>query len=1153
MQEIIEQILAGDFVYENSSLDFSCSKLELTLPAGTSYEGSFRIQAAPGTLTNGYINTTDLRMECLLPRFSGGDEEIPFCFHGESAEEGQVVKGAFNVVSNHGEYYLPFVVSIEHRILESSIGTIKNLFHFANLAKSNWQEAVNLFYSSDFEVLFRGVDEKVFDSYRGLSAIPGNQQNVEEFLIQINKKQRVEFLLEESELTLELLQQDSPDRPYELVLNITRNGWGYTTLCVECDGEFAYTEKQVITDDDFLGNRCRLPVYIDGSVCRNGKNIGQLVLYNSYEYITVPIVVKVGENIRGVKSDIARKRLTVQLMDFYQAFRLKQISSSTWRKETAKLVDRFVAMDERDIAARLFQAQLLISEERYNEAEWLLEHGIDLIEKNHAEDDALRAYYLYLLTLIHREEGYVNHMAKEVEQIYQRNPYQWRVAWLLLYLSEEYNKSASGKWMFLEKQFYYGCTSPVLYIEALYLLRNNPALLRRLDTYEIQLLYYGARQQALGTEVIEQLIYLSGREREFSSVLLKTLELLYEQQPDTRILQEICTLLIKGGKADPQYFEWFRLGVEAQLRITNLYEYYMMSINQNVSLQIPKIVLMYFSYQSNLDYERAAYLYAYVLKNKDSMQDLFERYQPWMERFVLEQIRKLHINRNLALLYQTFLKPEMLDEELACALCKILYAHQISVQDERLRKVIVYRPGYAEADEYMLTGCTTWVPLYGSEYTILFEDAFGNRFIKNVEYTLEKTMVPGRMVRWLFDYDCKCPQFDLHLCSVEQSEPTPDNIGRMRRVLSDAFVCDDIKKDIALKLLKYFYDNDDMQALDEHLENMPFEELSMEERTETLKYMVLRGKYVTAYQWVNIYGPYFADVKTLVRLVTEMIHYKNMEEDHMLTAAAMYSFRKGKYSETILEYLAKYYNGLAKDMRDIWKAARSFDVDCYQLSERLLIQMLYSHAFVGEKMDIFQYYISQGAKQEVEEAFLEQCSFDFFVREKMMEAHVFRQIRYAWQRGEETKLICRLAYLKYFAENQDELKEEDYPAVETFIKEFMRQGIHFEFLKQYKNFHELVKELDDRTIIEYRAKPGNRAVIHYVTVHDNGESDEYFLEPMREVYGGVCFKEFVLFFGECLQYYITEESNGEERLTESGSLQKSDIVGAADNNRYSVV
>ena len=49
------------------------------------------------------------------------------------------------------------------------------------------------------------------------------------------------------------------------------------------------------------------------------------------------------------------------------------------------------------------------------------------------------------------------------------------------------------------------------------------------------------------------------------------------------------------------------------------------------------------------------------------------------------------------------------------------------------------------------------------------------------------------------------------------------------------------------------------------------------------------------------------------------------------------------------------------------------------------------------------------------------------------------------------------------------------------------------------------------------------------------------------------FKEFVLFFGETVQYYITEEKDGEEQLTESGTLQRSDETGDEEESRYRLI
>ena len=93
-------------------------------------------------------------------------------------------------------------------------------------------------------------------------------------------------------------------------------------------------------------------------------------------------------------------------------------------------------------------------------------------------------------------------------------------------------------------------------------------------------------------------------------------------------------------------------------------------------------------------------------------------------------------------------------------------------------------------------------------------------------------------------------------------------------------------------------------------------------------------------------------------------------------------------------------------------------------------------------------------------------------------------------------------------------------------------------------------ELRDKTIVEYTAKPGAKARIHYVIQKEEGDSGEYLSEYMRDVYGGVCTKEFVLFFGETLQYYVTEEADGEEQLTESDSVQKSEMDYVRQESRF---
>ena len=146
----------------------------------------------------------------------------------------------------------------------------------------------------------------------------------------------------------------------------------------------------------------------------------------------------------------------------------------------------------------------------------------------------------------------------------------------------------------------------------------------------------------------------------------------YEKSRDERIIKEIWTLLIKGGLVEKKYYHWFKLGIEAGIRITNLYEYYMMSLDLEKEEEIPKIVLLYFTYQSNLDHDHAAYLYSYVTEHRDQYPEIYETYVHRIEGFVKEQIQKGRMNERLDKLYHLFLTEELVHEKNADAVLNIL-------------------------------------------------------------------------------------------------------------------------------------------------------------------------------------------------------------------------------------------------------------------------------------------------------------------------------------------------------------------------------------------------------------------------------------------------------------------------------------------------
>ncbi|MBP3475312.1 MAG: hypothetical protein J6K48_03205 [Lachnospiraceae bacterium] len=1151
MRQVIEEIRNGNFNFDKGSLDFSCPRIELSLLADTVEEGSFSVYGPEGQVTEGYVVSSDLRMECMTQGFSGSQDEILYRFDARGMEAGEEVKGAFHVISNQGEYYLPFSVVIVPKIITSSLGNIKNLFHFTNLAKTNWEEAVKLFYSEEFKEIFVGNDRQYYAAYKGLSGVYGNEHNVEEFLLEIHKKKPVEFIPEETQIKIE-----DPLEMTRYTLVINRNGWGYTHLQIKTEGEFLRVEEDTVTDASFLGNIYRLYYYVDHEKLHGGNNYGAVLLEQEDNTIRIPVTIvqhTTARRILGLHRE--KMRLTVSLMEYYQAFRLKKISTKTWMAETHKLLNRMSELDDRDITLKLFRGQILLTEERYNEAKWLIEKQEEQVLAMREECPQLWCYYLYLTTLYSKDDSYVDDVAAVVEETYSRNRGNWRIAWLLLYLSDEYVKSPSRKWLLLEELFRYHCNSPVIYIEAWHLLCMNPAMLMKLGDFELQILWYAVKNDLMKDEIVLQIVYLAQKQKNYSDNLFRILKGCYERRPQNDILHAICTLLIKGNCQGEEYFPWYRAGVEQNLRITRLYEYYMMSISLSYDGPLPKMILMYFAYQSDLRYDITAYLYAYVYKHREEMPDIYVNYCAAMERFVLEQMQHGRINKDLAYLYRNLVSLPMIDEESAGQLVSLLFMREIQVSSDKIAEVILVYPYGVGSKIYPVTAGRAMVPVYDSDCKILLGDGRGNRYTVSMEYRAQAMIESTKLAHMIAPFVRDHLGYAVYACYEYQNSfaVQEDNADLFVRLAESDRIEENVKREIRMMLVDFFYEKDRMRELDDYLLALKPEDMQKRDCKKMVRYMVARGMYEEAYDWVRSIGPYHVDAKVLMKLCSRLLDMEEREEDPVMTGILFYILRKGKYDENILKYLVKYYSGSIKDMRDIWKTAESFGVDTYSLCERMLVQMLYTGSHVGEKGEIFRSYSKNGGSEELMAAYLSKCCYDYAVGEQITEPYIFESVMELCRRQVPLHLVCKIAFLQYYAENKQEQTEKCRQVCTCFLEDLLAENIVLPVYKEYQGYLPQMEEYLDKTMVEYRAKPGSKAVIHYVIQSEGSGGNEYCKEEMKDMFAGICVKEFILFFGERLQFYITEEADGGEQLTKSGTINKSDVGQESSESRFSML
>ena len=206
MREIVDVILEEKFDFDQKQLSFSyqgteVEKLEIMLWPGQAYEDSFCLQAPEGKYVYGYVLSSDSRMECVTGTFSG-TEEIHFRFRGEHMEDDEVCRGQFLILSNQGQYMIPYEVRIQREELWTSQGAICNLIQFNSLAKADWQEALGVFYSPLFERMIREKEPQLYQCYQAFSGVKRSEHNMDQFLIVAGKKQRMSYFVEDSLLTL---------------------------------------------------------------------------------------------------------------------------------------------------------------------------------------------------------------------------------------------------------------------------------------------------------------------------------------------------------------------------------------------------------------------------------------------------------------------------------------------------------------------------------------------------------------------------------------------------------------------------------------------------------------------------------------------------------------------------------------------------------------------------------------------------------------------------------------------------------------------------------------------------------------------------------------------------------------------------------------
>lgn len=1141
----IGQIAAGRFNGTKPILAFSEETIDLSVIEGRSEAGSFVIESTNQIKICGIVYSTNPRMECLNPHFEGEKVRIRYQFNSKGLTEGDACEGKFVIVCNQIEYSLSFCARITRLYAEASTGAVKSLDDFTRLAASNWDEAYHLFYNRNFlnTIPYDNVYERL--TYEGFACARPSGQNMEEFLIGVNKKKPVSISVDKSE---EIFMASK--EPQSGCFTITKDNWGYTEIRLRTDCEFIKLSKPVLTHDDFIGKTYLYEYIIDASAMHAGRNFGRIYIDGVYQSFTIDITAGVRDDdgsISGIAVTKDIKECMVGIMELYTGFRLKRIVTGVWANETISILNHLHALVPDEHMYELMKAQAFIINRQRQEAKWILD---DFKHSNPDKKAPIWGYYLYLMTLLEREPSYIDNMTHEVELIFYENPDSVLLFWVLLFLRNQYFDDNAGKLKDIKYWVLRGCSSPYLYIEAYYLISQDPYLIKELSVFELRILSWAVKKKALTKELagaIFEAVDLAGG---FDNRVYELLTAAYEICPEAEYVSIICSYLIKGHKNDTCFHKWFELGIENKLRLTGLYESYLITMDDRQISPVPKIIQMYFSYDNKLPYRKLAVLYNNIIAAKETEPEVYHKYRKAMGRFAMDQAQLRHIDDNLAVLYEDMLELGFINEELSAAFSDIIYTHKLIVFDKRIVRAIIYQNEMKEPQIVPVTDQCAYFELFSNDYVILFEDSRGYRYVKSISYRLQRLMDAEKYLDRCISLSPDRPQYIVsHFKNIrDYSDFTKGDLKLFKPVFYSESFSDSYKAVMGYRILKYCQLHDYEDYVRPFLQSIDFDILQKDARKYLIDMLVSNRLYEKAYDMAMEYGIDMLAAASQVVLCENALKVQHVDDDFMVQLAIS-AFKTGKYSDLVLKYLCENYTGPTDELINLWHAADKFSISSMKLDERILEQGIYTQIEPEKISDIFLEYYKRAGNDKLILAYISLVAHGYLHSGRCKADFIFDIIEKRFIGNRTLNDACQLALLKHFAEKTD-ITQAELEIEDTLLKYYIYNNMYFDFFARL-DYRLLEKYfIYDKAFLQYESTPGTHVVLHYSRDEDG---EEFNSEDMVEMYDGIYVKTFVIFFGELIRYYITEEHDNSIEVKESNRLTCNNIPGDNDHSRYDLI
>lgn len=728
MKNKIKQFAKGEFRLERPDVVFPETHLMISVGEGEVYQGSFLVENKKDGDIRGLVYPSSFRVHLLEPGFEGNPVKVRFTFDSTGLVPGQMEQGKFTIVCNGGEYDVTYTAIVEKPFIITDYGKIQTVSDFRKLAMVDFSEAKRLFRARQFYDVLKYEDVRVRNLYDNMRKWSLDEQALEEFLVGIKQKEKIFLTLSEEHLEYRDILEDKKD-----TFEIVKNTWGYMSIRLYTQEDFITIRQGEISTEDFVGNSFRVEYIIRKEKLHAGYNYGKIFVETPYE--TLCVSVNVHQYVEKDDTYNRKGMLAGQGLKQYLAFISGKVDVNTWVDEAIACVKKLCEIDPENEYYQLLQAHIYLRGRWEEEAKWILENG-NFHKFVIGRKVEITAYYLFLIALLKKDTVSQMRALDEINRLYIRHPYSWSLLCMLINLDPKY-RDYSDRIRVLERQFFNGSNQILLYAEAYTCFQEKVLLLRKLDSFEVQILNFACKYKIITKELALYAADLISQQKKYNKKLVYILERAYEMYEDNGILNALCMQLIKGNKASARYFKWYEKAVQQELKIAQLYEFYMMSMNpQCVKAAFPRIVYLYFRHGISLDYRRTALLYENILTYEDENSEIYQFYKEQIKEFAREQLLKRHVNDSLRIIYNRFINENNVSPEEMDALYDICHKYHVTTMQKGMKYVLVIEKDGSVRQRVAYTEYGANVYLYDKESRIVWEGYDGCHYTDSVSYDI---------------------------------------------------------------------------------------------------------------------------------------------------------------------------------------------------------------------------------------------------------------------------------------------------------------------------------------------------------------------------------------------------------------------------------